>query len=406
MNILYIHQYFTTPEEPGGTRSYWISKELIKRGHNVTVITSTNKNNPDECVKNIDGIKVAYVKNAYDNYMSIPQKLYSFANFIRLALKTAKKQKNIDLIYATSTPLTIGYIALRLKKIKGWPYVFEVRDLWPEFPIQIGAIKNKIAINYLKDWEKKIYHQSEHIVALSPGMKDGVLATDIPDNKCSMIPNMSKPDEFFPREKSVEIMKKFNIESEKFNVIHFGSMGRANGLGYIIETANCLKDKGDNTINFLFMGDGATQPIIKKQAEEYGLNNVKFLGNHKMSVVSEVVNCCDASITSFLDLPILYTNSPNKLFDSLSAGKPIIVNSAGWTKDLVEKENCGFYVDPNNPNDFAEKLLKYKDDLEQLKIWGKNSRRLSLEVFDKNILSSKVADVIECAYNKINNNHV
>jgi glycosyltransferase involved in cell wall biosynthesis len=100
-------------------------------------------------------------------------------------------------------------------------------------------------------------------------------------------------------------------------------------------------------------------------------------------------------------LPILYTNSPNKFFDSLSAGKPIIVNSAGWTKDLVEKENCGFYVDPQNPENFAEKLLKYKDDLELLKNWGENSRRLSLEVFDKNILSSKVADVLECAYRNI-----
>lgn len=401
MNILYIHQYFKTPDEPGGTRSYWISKELVGRGHSVTVICSTNKQNPIPCTRSIEGIKVIYVRNEYNNYMSIPRKIYSFLNFIRLAIKEAKKQKKVDLVYATSTPLTVGYIALRLKKKMGWPYVFEVRDLWPEFPIQIGAIRNKMVISFLQNLEKKIYYKSEHIVALSPGMKDGVLATGIINEKCSMIPNMSKPDEFYPREKSEDIMKRFGMDKNKFNVIHFGSMGRANGLGYIIETAKCLKEKGDNSIDFIFMGDGATQPIIKKQAEEYGLKNVKFLGNHKMSIVSEVVNCCDASMTSFLDLPILYTNSPNKLFDSLSAGKPIIVNSAGWTKDLVENENCGFYVNPNNPEDFAIKLLKYKDNIDVLKQWSDNSRRLSLEVFDKSILSAKVADVLENSYNHL-----
>ncbi len=405
MNILYIHQYFKTPEEPGGTRSYWISKELIKRGHNVTMITSSAKNNdtntPNIFEKDIEGIKVIYIKNEYSNYMSTPQKITSFVKFLLKAINIGVKQKNIDMVFATSTPLTVGYIALRLKYKKGWPYIFEVRDLWPEFPIQIGAIKNKLIIKILRAFEKKIYEKSEHVIALSPGMKDGVLDTGIPTEKCTMVPNMSKPDEFYPREKSREIMEQFNIDDKKINVIHFGSMGRANGLTYIIETAKCLQEIGENSVDFIFMGDGATLPILKQKVTEYKLCNVKFLGNHKMSIVSEVVNCCDASITSFLDLPILYTNSPNKLFDSLSAGKPIIVNSAGWTKDLCEKENCGFYVNPKDPMDFANKLIKYKENKEQLKIWAENSRRLSLEVFDKNILSAKIADAIENTYSNI-----
>ena len=401
MKILYIHQYFKTPNEPGGTRSYWISKELISRGHNVTMICSTNQRNPEPCIKVIDGIKVIYVKNTYSNYMSIPRKLWAFINFVRLALIQARKEKDVDLVFATSTPLTVGYIALRLKKIMKWPYVFEVRDLWPEFPIQIGAIKNKLIIKWLKNLERTIYDNSEHVIALSPGMKDGVLAAGTPANKCSMVPNMSKPDLFYPHENSREILSTFNIDTKKFNVIHFGSMGRANGLRYIIDVARCLQSMSDDSINFIFMGEGATRPIIQKLAEDLGLTNVRFLGNHKMSVVSEVVNCCDASITCFMDLPILYTNSPNKLFDSLSAGKPIIVNSAGWTKDLVEQENCGFYVDPNNPEDCAVKLIQCKSNRDLLKLWGDNSRRLSLEVFDKKLLSAQVANILESSYNKL-----
>ena len=164
-----------------------------------------------------------------------------------------------------------------------------------------------------------------------------------------------------------------------------------------------LHEKGDDSIRFVFMGDGATLPKIKKLAEKYGLNSVSFLGNHPMAVVSEVVNCCDLSITTFLPLPILKTNSPNKLFDSLSAGKPIAVNSSGWTKDLVEKEDCGFYVDADKPEKLAEKLLEIKDNKALLERWGKNSRRLSLEEFDKEILSGKVADVLEKVYKDIKN---
>ena len=361
----------------------------------MTMITSAKKTHP-EGREVIDGIDVVYVKNpSYNNYMSASRKVWSFFAFIFNALKAAKKEKDVDIVFATSTPLTVGAIALWLKRSKKWKYVFEVRDLWPEFPIEIGAIKNKFAIKFLRKFEKRIYDKAEHVVALSPGMKEGVMKAGTLEEKVSMIPNMAKPDKFFPHEKNMEVAKEFGIDTTKFNVIHFGSMGRANGLQYIIEAAKCLRDKGDDSVRFVFMGSGATEPVIKKLSEDYGLNNVSFLGSHKMDVVAEVVNCCDASITTFLNLPVLKTNSPNKLFDSLSAGKPIIVNSAGWTKDMVEQKHCGFFCDPENPNELAEKLLFYKDDKETLDIWRKNSRRLSLEVYDKDILAAKVADVIE-----------
>lgn len=395
MNVLYVHQYFVTPDDPGGNRSYWIAKELVKRGHHVTMITSVNKRHQPGRV-DVNGIDVVYVKNpAYSNYLSALKKVWSFVAFARNAIRAASKEKNVDIVFATSTPLTIGAVALWLKRRKKWKFIFEVRDLWPEFPIEIGAIKNRIAIKFLRKFEKCIYDKSEHVVALSPGMKEGVMKAGAPEEKVSMIPNMAKPDIFFPHRPNLETAKRFGIDLTKFNVIHFGSMGRANGLQYVIEAAKCLRDEGDDDVRFLFMGDGATLPVIKILSEDYGLNNVSFLGSHKMDVVAEVVNCCDASITTFLNLPVLWTNSPNKLFDSLSAGKPIIVNSPGWTKDLVEQDRCGFYVDPANPHDLASKLLFYKGKEEELYQMGNNARRLSLEVYDKGILAVKVAEVIE-----------
>ena len=173
MKVLYIHQYFVTPEEDGTSRSYWFAKKLIENGHKVTMITSTNEFlHKEACTTNIDGINVVYVKNDYNQKFSKFKKIQSFISFSFKAFYAAKTYKNYDIVYATSTPLTVGFIALLLKKIKKMPFIFEVRDLWPDFPIQIGAITNPILIWILKKLEKSIYINSEHIVALSPGMAE------------------------------------------------------------------------------------------------------------------------------------------------------------------------------------------------------------------------------------------
>lgn len=401
MKILYIHQYFVTPQEPGATRSYWISKELIGRGHHVTIVTGNSESKHEPGRFDRDGIDVIYINNYYNNSQTKLQKVWSFMKFILQSVSAAAKEKDVDLVYATSTPLTIGAVALTLRTLKGWRYVFEVRDLWPEFPIQVGAVTNPILKWFLRKFEKRIYKRSEHVVALSPGMQDGVIRAGIPIKKTSMIPNMSKPDIFYPHEVNMDVVKQFNIDLTKFNVIHFGMLAVANGLDYIIKAAIELKQRGDNSIQFIFMGEGAMQPMLEEMVKENDLHNVRFLGNYKVGIVAEVTNCCDASITSFMNLPILATNSPNKLFDSLSAGKPIIVNSAGWTKDMVEKDNCGFYVDPEKPEMLAEKLLEYKDNKSLLQTWGENARRLSVEIYDKAKLSAQVADVLETTYTRL-----
>lgn len=401
MKILYIHQYFVTPNEPGATRSYWISKELVSRGHHVTVITGNSESKHEPGRFDRDGIDVIYLNNYYNNTQTKIQKVWSFVKFIFQSISVASKEKDVDLVYATSTPLTIGAVALALRTLKGWRYVFEVRDLWPEFPIQVGAVTNPVLIWLLRKFEKRIYKRAEHVVALSPGMQEGVVKAGTPVEKTSMIPNMSKPDIFYPHDVNQVIVKQFNLDLTKFNVIHFGMLAVANGLDYIIKAAIELKKRGDDSIQFLFMGEGAMQPMLEEMVKENDLHNVHFLGNYKVGIVAEVTNCCDASITAFKNLPVLATNSPNKLFDSLSAGKPIIVNSAGWTKDMVENDNCGFYVDPEKPEMLADKLLEVKDNKPLLEEWGKNARRLSVEVYDKAKLSAQVADVLEETFRKL-----
>ncbi|MFB3389186.1 glycosyltransferase family 4 protein [Flavobacterium sp. LAR06] len=392
INILYIHQYFKTPEEPGGTRSYWIAKELIKKGYQVTMLTSSNKLANKIELKKIEGINVIYIGEKYDQKMSVFRRIFAYFNFMLKSTTIALKQKNIDLVIATSTPLTIGFPALVLSRFKKIPYVFEVRDLWPEVPIQMGGLKNKFVQRLAVLFERTIYKNAKHIIALSPGMKEGVLKY-VSEDKVSMIPNMSKKDEFWPRTKDNALMNELGLKSESFKIIHFGSLGIANGAMTIIDSARILKD--DSTVEFIFLGGGATEASLRAECEKFNLSNVRFLGEFSMKQTSEIVNFCDVSIVSFMDLPILYTNSPNKLFDSLSAGKPVIVNSAGWTKDLVEQNNCGYYVNPNIPKELVDKIKYLQQTPHVVTLMGEESRKLALQNFDKSILCKEFVNVIQ-----------
>src|SRR5690554_371493 len=396
--ILYIHQYFKTPKEPGGTRSYWLAQELLKNGYEVTMVT-TNKHQKEPIQEyDADGIKVISYGIFYNQSMGIKDRLKSFTDFMVKSTRYAlKHSKEYDFVFATSTPLTVGIPALLAKWFKKKKYIFEVRDLWPEVPIQMGAFKTPLIIGFTRWLEKTIYKNAEHVIALSPGMQDGVIKY-IPKEKTSMIPNMSKKDEFWPREKDYDLMKQIGLKEDYLKVIHFGSLGEANGIDTIIESASLLKEQ---KIQFLFLGAGSTEERLKKVIEQKNIKNVLFHNRTPMELTSAIVNCCDISLVSFKDLPILYTNSPNKLFDSLSAGKPIIVNSAGWTKDMVEEYNCGYYVNPNQPKELVDKILFLKDHPEAAEEMGKNSRKLAETVYDKSILCKQFVETVETAYKNI-----
>lgn len=394
MKILYLHQYFKTPQESGGTRSYWIAQNLLKENYKVVVISAKNNLDTPVLRQEIDGISVIYLNVEYSNDMGIFKRLKAFVSFMFRSTRYAFKEKNVSLVFATSTPLTIGLPALILKWFKGTPYVFEVRDLWPEVPIQLGALKNKILIKLAILFEKTIYKNAKHIIALSPGMMKGVVKLIGKEEKVSMVPNMAKVDKFFPRDVSLEKKERLGLGVDKFNIVHFGAMGIANGLDYIIDAAIISQEKGFNDVNFVFLGEGSQEPILKRKVEANQLKNVIFLGAKPMNEVSEIVNASDISMVSFADIDILKTNSPNKLFDSLSAGKPIIVNSSGWTKEMVESNKCGFYVNPQDPNDLIEKINILKKDKKLFETFSKNSRHLAENKYDKSLLTKEIVSVI------------
>ncbi len=377
--VVYIHQYFKTPEEGGAIRSYYISKGMVDHGIEVELITSHNKARYEQ--KNIDGIRVHYLPIQYSNYYSFSKRYIAFFNFAFAAIKLSKKLPTPDLFYVTSTPLTVGIIALWVKWTKKIPYIFEVRDLWPEAPIQMGIIKSSLLKYLTIKLEKTIYKQAEKIIALSPGIEKGII-NKFEKANISMIPNMADIDFFQKNSPEISVKKELVIG-------YFGTFGIANNLEYILDVAmECQKAK--LPITYQLIGDGVRKKHIELKAIQMNLHNVDFLPHQNRSDIRDLLQQIDASFTCFLNIPILETNSPNKFFDGLASGKLNIVNTQGWLKELVEEKKCGFYTDPAKPENFPLLIEPFIRDKNLLKSYQKNSLQLGMTSFSKEKLVDEV----------------
>ncbi len=389
MKVLYIHQYFRTPAEGGAIRSYYLARGLVEHGIVVELITAHNKSYP--LTTNIDGIIVHYLPVFYENEQGFLSRIYAFFKFMRLARKKAREIKNVDVCYATSTPLTIGLSALRIKREQNIPYFFEVRDLWPEAPVQMGVIKNKYLKKYLKYLEKQVYRHASQIVALSPGIKEQI-EQEQPGKTVTVIPNMSDIEFFVPEDKSPELETLFNVAG-KFVVSYFGTIGLSNHLEYLLAAAN-ESLKAGLPVQFFIIGKGGQLKRLKYLVKHFGLTNVRFLPFQSKYNLRRVLNITDAAYVSFARKPILETNSPNKFFDALAAGKLIITNTGGWVKDIVEQDRCGFYYDPDHPQEFVRQLQPFVVQEALLRQYHQNARRVAETRFAKSAQVAKLIKVL------------
>lgn len=387
--ILYIHQYFKTPQEGGAIRSYYLAKGLVENGFEVELVTAHNEAIYTKA--KIDGIKVHYLPVNYSNEMGFIKRIWSYMKFVRLAKRYSKSIENIDKAYITSTPLTVGLIGLWLKKKRHIPYIFEVRDLWPTAPIELGAIKGKPLKNYLYRLEKRIYQESEKIVALSPGMRDWIKKV-APEKEVFMIPNMADC-QFFKKELKDPKLVEFYHARKPFVITYLGSIGITNHLEYFLDIAAESKRRELN-IDFKVVGQGSQLSNIKLLAYLKKLSNVEFIGHQNKEGVRRILNVTDATYVSFANIPVLSTNSPNKMFDSLASGKLTIVNSNGWTKDLVEQYKCGFYANPEDPKDFIEKLTPFLTEKDLLETYKNNARQIAENLYSRKLQVEKLTKVL------------
>lgn len=379
MKVLYLHQHFQT--NSGGTRSYEFSKFLVECGHDVTMITGKNIED-----STINGISVKSTNTRYSNNYSFIKRILSFIHFMIKSTIIGLREKNPDIIFATSTPLTIGVPALIISKLKRKTLVFEVRDVWPDVPIEMGFIKSSLMIKTLHYFEKIIYKHSSHIIVLSEGMKENLLKKGVPTDKISIITNLSM-NYYFDKVESSKRQQSKN----KFVCIHAGTMGIVNGLDFILDIA---EEFPNDEIVYLLIGEGNQKEKLVNRVKKNKIKNVIIKdAMPKNKIIKEIKNS-DVGIMTVANFPILKDNSANKFFDYLAAGLPILINYDGWQKKVLENNKAGKSFNYHNKRGFYNFLVKLKNDKNLLKEYSQNAKRLAVEEYDSRLLAQKFEEIL------------
>jgi glycosyltransferase involved in cell wall biosynthesis len=388
LKILYLHQYFQTPLDAGGTRSYVIAKHLISLGHEVKMVYLTTDRARKDYNDDYEGIKLIKLNFNYSNKQSFFKRALVF---IKFSVKTCSivLKEDYDIIYATSTPLTIGVPALLAKLIRRKKYIFEVRDLWPELPRAMGVINNKFLYYILKILEISCYKFSDFCVGLSPGIIEGIKKY-VPSEKTVLISNYSNIDFFKPK-------INFN-DKKKIKLIYAGALGLANGIDNILNEAKRLLNLGYNinSFQFDFYGTGIKQQHLINRVKNENLTNCKFHDSVPKFKLKKIFHDYDMGIMSLENIKEFhYGTSPNKFFDYISSGLPVICNYDGWIKDLIEEYNIGIATNPNVKDDFSKKLISLLNNKKTLITHSINSRNLAEKEFSDKEQLKKISRVIE-----------
>lgn len=403
MNILYLHQYFATPEVNAGTRSYEVAKRLVANGHEVTFITSSALLSGKYSFSkgwnelDIEGIKLHVFHLPYSNKDSFIKRIYKFIQFSLFS--TIKSLRfSCDVVFATSTPLTIAIPGLIYSKLKKKPLVFEVRDLWPELPIAVGAIKNPIIIKFAQWLEKYTYRNSKRLIGLSPGMcagierhginsKDITLATNSCDTKLFDVPK---------RVGESYIVENIPYLKGRKLVVYTGTFGLINKVGYLPKLASAVKII-DKNICFIAIGDGMEKESVIREAEKLGVlnDNLFILPPVPKTEIVELLSAADLSLSLFGPIPEMWHNSANKLFDGLASSTPIAINYGGWQYDFIHDYQCGITLDSDDIVSSAETISKFLSDIEAYKCAVERCSYLAYNDFSRDVMVKRVERTLQ-----------
>ena len=389
VKVLILHQHFKIPQKGGAIRSYYLAKALVEKGIQVVMVTGHHESAYK--TESVEGIEVHYLPVPYDNSFGFQKRIFAFYRFVVKSIRFASRHRDANLCYVISTPLTTGLAAMAIRKMYGIPYIFEVGDLWPDAPIQLGFIRSNLLQRILYRMEKSIYLGASSIVALSPAIEQCV-AKKSKGKLIHLVPNMADTSFFTPAKKRADLEDKLQVKGN-FVVSYVGALGVANGLHYFIDCA-AASQEAELPIRFVLCGDGAMLESLTKYAYKQALHNFTIVPFQNRQGVAEILNVTDANFICYQPVSILETGSPNKYFDGLAAGKLTIINFGGWIKEEIENERCGIAVDPHDPEDFVRKICPFVDDPMLLKRYQEAARALAERRYARSILGEQYCRII------------
>ena len=401
MHILYFHQHFSTRSGAAGTRSYEFARRLVQRGHKVTIVCGRNRRalNDDASTEGgtresvVDGINVIAVPLRYSNYDGFLKRTAVFVRYALTGMRLALF-RDYDLLFATSTPLTAGIPGITAKLLRGKPFVFEVRDLWPELPRAMGVIDSKSIIFLMSCLEWMSYRAADACVALSPGIAAGIKERSREGQPILMVPNACDIDLFNVKANRNEVCPEF--APDDVICVFAGAHGRANGLDAALDAASVLRRRGIDDIKLLFVGDGTEKPGLVQRARDEQLTNCVFRDLVPKEQLSELLAVSDVGMQLLANVPAFYFGtSPNKFFDYLASGLPVLNNYPGWLAELIEEHDCGIAVPPEDPEAFADALIMLRDEPDRRREMGVNALNLAIRSFSRDELSQEFCLFLE-----------
>ena len=404
MHVLYFHQYFLTPRCSGGTRSYELARELLSKGHKVTLVCMSLGEDlglggkPDDFIRKgvVDGIDIIQLNLAYNNYQRLLKRFWLFIVYAVCSIFYALTI-DCDIIFATSTPLSAGIPGIFARYLRRKPFVFEVRDLWPELPRAMGIITNPLVLGCMSLLEIMSYRAASACVALSPGIKEGILRRSPAGREVTLIPNGCDLDIFVPGNRAELDLP--GVEPTDCVAVFTGAHGIANGLHAVLDAALLLKARGRKDIKLFFVGDGRLKPALVERAQREGLDNCHFLKPVPKVQLGKIISCADVGLMILDNIPAFYYGtSPNKFFDYIASGLPVLNNYPGWLADMIKEHRCGLAVPPGDPQAFADALCWFADHPEKRPEFRKNARTLAEREFDRNHLAAKFVSFLEKIY--------
>ncbi len=339
-------------------------------------------------MKLIDGIKVIVCNVPYSNFMHVPARLFSFITFVFFSALAAIKERNVDLVFATSTPLTVTIPGILASKLKGKPYVFEVRDLWPEDLVAAGRLKESGLGHRIQSFmERSSYAVAKRVVLVSEGFRTRLIERGYPSGLLKTLVLGADGELFKNSKPDIEYLRRHGLENKTI-AIYCGAHGNANGLNQVLDAAERLLDRTD--IAIVLIGDGREKPKLIEDVRRRDLHNVHMIDPVPKTLLPGVLAGCHVGLMILKQISRPRWVTPNKLFDYMFAGLPVLVNFAGTTADLVKEEEAGIACIPGSADDLAEKIRYFADNPGERRRVGNRGREAAWKKYDRSSIARQM----------------
>lgn len=405
MKVLLINQAFVSPDEPGHTRHYELAQYLKQQGHELVIVGSDINYQTGEKIiehkgipieQEIDGVRVIRALILPALHRSYFWRVLSFLSFMLSSVFVTLRVKDVDLVMGTTPPIfqsvSIWFIALLRHK----PFLLEVRDLWPEFGISMGVLKNPAVITLSRWLESFLYARADHILVNSPAYAEYMCGRGVPEKKITFIPYGADVQMFHPDVEGSDFRKQLGMGGE-FLALYAGALGQANDIYTLLRAAKRLKEL--EKIRFVLLGDGKERRNLEAEAARMGLNNVVFAGIVPKKEMPGAVAAADVCLAILQDIPVFRTTYPNKVFDYMAAGKPTVLVIDGVIRELIEASGGGVYVPPADDAALAHTLADLSQQPERLAEMGQSARQYILSHMDRR---EKMAETMQLMLRMVN----